>query len=378
MVKFNLYGPINDLGYGIFTKGVIQGFVEAQESNFYLHPIGGTIQVSDPNEQQIFKSFAEKELWNRSVPAVAIWHEFDLDKFSAKKLIAYPIFETNGFSPKAVNYLKQMDAVCVLSNWAKEVVISAIGNDVPVHVVPGASDDLTLTEEQAAQVHKPKAFTFINMGKYEKRKGHIDLIQAYLQAFAGRDVETRLIVHCYNPFDNQFAVRMTAILQKMGLQFAPTTLGGSIIAVQGNAIIEIPKARLTKEEMGCLLHTADAGVFPSRAEGWNLPLMETIKAGIPCVATNYSAHTEYLNDTYNYPSELLLNDLTEEVAQDDVFFYGDRGNWMSPNITEIAEKMSYIHNNYEKIKEGFDPSKIKETFTWKNTALKLKEVIDSV
>ena len=266
MVNFNLYGPINDLGYGIFTKGVVRGFIETGESNFFLLPIGGGIQVADTNEQQIFKSFAEREMWNRSAPAVAIWHEFDLAKFSSKKLIAYPIFETNNFSPTAANYLKQMDAVCVLSHWAKEVVTSVIGNDVPVYVVPGASDDLTLSEDLAAQLHKPEAFTFISMGKYEKRKGHLDLIQAYLQAFAERDVETRLILHCFNPFDNKFVQRTMAILQKMGLRFNPTTLGGSIIATKGNAIIEIPKARLTKEEIGCMFYTAHAGVFPSRAE----------------------------------------------------------------------------------------------------------------
>lgn len=378
MTDFNLYGPINDFGYGIFTKGIINGLIELGESGFYLHSIGG-INLEDQGEAQIMNSFVQRNMWTRKAPSVAVWHEFDLDKFSSDKLIAYPIFETTRFNPRAMNYLKQMDAICALSQWARDIIIDNIGSDVPVHVVPGASDEVSLTPEEESLVVKSNAFTFCSIGKFEARKSSLEVVKAYVEAFESVSADTRLILHCFNPFDKEFAPRMTNLLtQGLGLRIVPSTLTNSIIAIRGNAIVEIPKTRLSRTEVYQLIRASHAGVFPSRAEGWNLPLMESVKSGLPCIATNYSAHTEYLNESYGYPSKLLLNDLTEEVAQDGVFFHGDRGNWKKPSVTEISEKMSYIHSNYEEVKKGLNVEKIRENFTWKNTASKLIEVIESV
>ena len=38
---------------------------------------------------------------------------------------------------------------------------------------------------------------------------------------------------------------------------------------------------------------ADCGLFPARAEGWNLELLEMMACGKQVIATNYSAHTEF-------------------------------------------------------------------------------------
>lgn len=378
MTNFNLYGPVNDFGYGIFTKGIINGLTELGESDFYLHPIGG-IRLEDQGEAQILNSFAQRNMWSRSAPSVAVWHEFDLDKFSSNKLIAYPIFETTKFNPRAMNYLKQMDAICALSNWAKNIIIENIGNDVPVHVVPGASDEVSLTLEEESRIVKSNAFTFFSIGKFEARKSSLEIVKAYVDAFESVKSDTRLILHCFNPFDKEFVPRMTSLLRDaLGLKIVPSTLTDSIIAVKGGAIVEIPKSRMTRTEIYQLIKASHAGVFPSRAEGWNLPLMEAVKAGVPCIATDYSAHTEYLNSETGYPSELLLTKLTTEVAQDGIFFHGDRGDWKKPEVTEISEKMSYIHSNYSEVKSKLNVDKIKENFTWKNTAEKLVEVINSV
>jgi glycosyltransferase involved in cell wall biosynthesis len=106
--------------------------------------------------------------------------------------------------------------------------------------------------------------------------------------------------------------------------------------------------------------------------------MECIKAGLPSIATNYSAHTEYLTTENDYPEALLLNKLTEEVANDGRFFRGDRGTWMAPDIDEISEKLDYVYSNYTEIKQDFNADKIKQQFTWQNSATKLIEALKQV
>lgn len=374
-MSFNLYGPLNDLGYGIFTRGLIKGLKEVGISAFHLSPIG-PIEMEDREEAQALAQQAQTYGWSRKFPGVAIWHEFDLNKFSGGKLVAFPIFETTEFPPIAKNYLSQMDAVCVMSKWARDVVVHNIGGSVPVFVIPGAANVLTSPEIEATP--KSSAFTFLHVGKYEMRKAPIETIQAYLKAFESSSENTRLRLHCYNPFDRDFGRNISSILGQLGLRVVNSSTPHSIVAVKGSCIVEVPNGRIPAQQIFQLYKNSHIGVFPARAEGWNLPLIEAIQSGLPCIANNYSAPTEYLNSEMGYNSDLLLNESKLEVANDGIFFHGNRGYWASPSVDELADKMKHSYYNYNEVLAKFDNSKIKQTFTWQNTAKKFVEMLNAV
>ena len=52
---------------------------------------------------------------------------------------------------------------------------------------------------------------------------------------------------------------------------------------------------LSTSDMALLYNNYDALIFPSRAEGWGLPLIEAIACGLPVISTYYSGHAEYLS-----------------------------------------------------------------------------------
>lgn len=374
---FNLYGPINPLGYGVFTKNIINGLIENNIINFSVLPIG-PIHIEDPREKQLIEGIINESSWDRSAASLAIWHEFDLTKFSGKKLIAFPIFETTKFNQTSVSQLSQMDAICVASEWAKSVVIDNIGTNVPVFVVPGAGN---CTPNDMVDDSKNNIFTFISVGKFEKRKSHVELLNAFKQAFSNAKVEHRLILHCYNPHLQQFDKHIKNCLISLGYKIQNnTTNTAAIIASCGNALVSIPLGFIPQDQLQSLYKYAHIGVYPSKGEGWNLPLMESIQHGLPCIATNYSAHTEYLNDNYKYPKDLLLNNFKLESAIDSVYFRGDRGEWASPSIEELTEKLIYAENNYSKLLQSFSESVnlIRENFTWSNSATKLLNIIKTI
>lgn len=374
MSSCNIYAPINDLGYGKMSRGLLSGLLQNGVGNVFLSPIG---QVEIENKQEVPDlQKLVNNLWTRSNPSVAIWHEFDLAKFSGNKLVAFPIFETTEMSGLARNYLKQMDAVFVLSAWAKSVIESNIGNDVPTLVIPGGST--VLETEAVMKSQKNTAFTFCTVGKFESRKAHLELIDAYGQAFCNVPEDTRLMCHIYNPFVPNFPQTIAAHLGKLGFKIVTTSRQDSLIATKGNAVVQVFLGRISEEQVYQLYKTAHIGVFPAKAEGWNLPLMEAIKSGLPCIATNYSAHTEYLTPEYDYNPNLLLNNLTPTVAYDGVFFKGDRGSWMVPDQTELANKLLYTFYNYKEIASGFNPTKIREKFTWSNMAKTFTEALHKV
>jgi glycosyltransferase involved in cell wall biosynthesis len=364
MTYFNLYAPLNELGYGALARGLIRGLSEIGIREFHLNPIGG-IDVENPAEKQDLTQRASTYLWNRSYPGVAVC-----------KLVAFPVFETTEMLPQAKYYLSQMDAILVMSKWAKEVTMQNIGNKVPIFVVPGAAN--LVTTPDVTSVPRGPTFTFLTIGKFEQRKSHVEAMQAYLNAFSGSNKDTRMICHVYNPFDQQFRNNMLGLFQHLGIRPINATNTQSLVGVKGSCIIEIPLGRLPTEQVSKLYRHCHVGVFPAKAEGWNLPLMEAIQSNLPCIATNYSAHTEYVGSEYGYPQDLLLNKFQMGVAQDNVYFHGNRGLWAVPSVDEISEKMLYCFNNYEEVSRNFDPAKIKEVFTWKNTATKFIEALDTL
>lgn len=375
-MSVNIYGPINDLGYGIVTRGLIKGLQSLGINDFHLDCIGPP-QIEDQQELQKLMYHMNELYWKRSLPSVALWHEFDLSKFSGKKLIAMPFFETTDFFPIAKSYLSQMDSIFVLSNWAKTVIHNSIGTSVPVQVIPAAANLLETPEILNTQ--KSPIFTFIAVGKFEKRKSHLEVMQAYLNAFSNYPAETRLILHCYNPFDANFAKNMSGYYQRLGLQIINSmSRGSTLVGVRGKAVIEVPLGRIDANQLNKLYRYAHVGVYPSKAEGWNLPLMESIQSNLPCIATNYSAHTEYLTPEFKYPQDLLLKNIGTEVALDGVFFHGNRGNWCTINVNELSEKMLYAYNNYANIIKNFDNQLIKSTFTWQNMATKFMGALSTL
>ena len=375
----NIYGPINDLGYGIVTRGLIKGLMSLGIDTIHLDIISkAQIEQNDKNnkELQIINQLT-KNFWNRCFPSVAVWHEFDLSKFSGNKLIALPIFETDDFFHIAKNYLSQMDAVVVLSSWAKEIVLNKVRKDLPVFVVPASAN--ILPEIDNLFIPKSNCFSFLSVGKLEFRKGHIDLIQSYVNAFESEQADTRLRLHCFSPFEQNFAATIGSIFHKLDIKLVNTVQKSSCITgVKGRAIVEIPLGRISEMQLAQLYKNSHIGVFPSRGEGWNLPLMECIQYGTPAIASNYSAHTEYLTPEFSYPQDLLLNKGTLGTAIDGKFFHGDRGQWMHPNLDELSEKLLYSYKNYDSIIKNFDNSKLKETFTWENSATRLIDVTNSL
>ena len=361
---FNIYCPINDLGYGVFSRGLLSGLRSLKFDNFHLSLIG-QLDAAVP-ESPLLEAQIRKNLWRRSATSVALWHEFDLTKFSGNRLVSFPFFETTKLSELGKYYLNQMDSVFVTSNWAKGVVETNVGKSVNCRVLRGGFTPVAVMD--MSSLPNDRAFVFLTVGKYETRKSILEVISAYCKAFGDSTKDTRLICHCYNPVFKDFTRTIAADLNKLGITLSPTTSESSLIATHKNAIIEIPKGYVSSEDLQMLYNYCHVGVFPFKGEGWCLPLLEAISAGKPCLATNYSAPTEFLSKEYGYNQDLLLNNYKLQPAQDGLFFKGDRGVWAVPNQDELIDKMRYVYDNYSNILNRSDNSKILENFTWQNCA----------
>jgi glycosyltransferase involved in cell wall biosynthesis len=112
------------------------------------------------------------------------------------------------------------------------------------------------------------------------------------------------------------------------------------------------------------MRQADCGIFPSRAEGWNLGLLEMLSCGKPCITTNYSAHTEFCNKENSF-----LIDIGEfEPAYDGKWFFG-QGSWAKMGQKQIDQCIEYMRHVYRnKIITNTEGIKTAEQFSWTNSA----------
>jgi glycosyltransferase involved in cell wall biosynthesis len=127
----------------------------------------------------------------------------------------------------------------------------------------------------------------------------------------------------------------------------------------------LPKCH-THEEIAKIINNCDCGLFPSRAEGWNMELLESMACGKPVITTNYSAHTEYCTNKNSYLVE--IDDL--ETADDGKFFFG-RGEWAEIEYDQEEQIIEYMRSCY--INKPFNSEGVStaQEFNWFNTVEKL-------
>ena len=115
----------------------------------------------------------------------------------------------------------------------------------------------------------------------------------------------------------------------------------------------------------------DCGVYISRAEGWNLELLETMAMNKPVIVSDYSAHTEFCNSDNSY----LVDVDTTEPAHDGKYFQG-QGNWAKIGQKQIDQTIDYLRFVYNnQIKTNPEGLKTAQNLSWGNSA---RTLINSV
>ena len=264
----------------------------------------------------------------------------------------FPIFELDTFTDVEKHHLQSCDELFVCSKWAKQVCLDQLymspnghtylDADAKVHVVPLGVDTKLF---QGLSDRQDDKTIFFNCGKWEIRKGHDILINAFKKVLEhGEDAE--LWMMCTNPFNSPEE------------------------DAKWHQLYNHPKVKLipraeTQAEVYNIMSKVDCGVFPSRGEGWNLELLEMMAAGKHVVATEYSAHPEFCTEENSY----LLPISDVEPAFDNKWFFG-QGNWAKIDDTEV-DMLTKLMQRFIKLSKGkvnLEGIETAKKFSWQNTA----------
>mgnify|MGYP007071598147 CR=1 FL=1 len=346
--SINFIAPINQFGYGIAGTNIVKA---AEEEGLRLNLIPLSVEIPESEsgvKVTVAQAIERGTNFDGKAPSVRMYHQFDLALHCGNPRYGFPFFELDSFTPRELHHLKNQDELIVASKWAVDVIKNN-GIELPTHVVPLGVDRSIFYDED----FKHEGTTvFFNVGKWEIRKGHDILIEAFEKAFT-KDDDVKLVMACCNPFLNPTESK----------EWIFRYTNGKL----GDKVVVYPHRLAGQREVAKLMRDGDVGVFPARAEGWNLDMLEAMSCGKHIITTRNTAHTEFCNEA----NSIMIDTPEKEKAYDGKWFF-EQGSWHkigTKEIDQLAEAMRYFHKqkqmgSLDKNLAGVDTAR---QFSWSNT-----------
>lgn len=361
----NLIAPINTLSYGYVSLNFLKCLVKQNIDVAYFPIIPKNIEVTNEEDLELVKSvcadpltFGQVKNFHPHSPTLRIWHQnCHTTRIGRGPLYGMSIFELDTFTDQEKFHMGNLNHVIVNSEWAKQIVLDqTIHCHDTVSVVPlGVDTDIF----KPASRSEDDVCRFINIGKIEIRKGHDVLIKVFERAFKPDD-NVILQMAWSNPFLEEKKIKEWEDYYRS--------------SPMGHKVEFLPRVK-TQKELANYIAGADCGVFISRGEGFNLPLLECMAMGKEVIATNYSAHTEFANDSNCRMVE--IDDI--EPAYDGFWFHG-QGNWAKISDNQIKDVSNHMRFIYEAKRAGHLNENIwgietGKEYSWTNSTNKLIQTL---
>lgn len=383
MKKFNYIAPFNNTGYGVAS--VAYGNNLAINNN-YIHAssIG---QLSNSEINTNLKICIDRGI-DPNLPSFCFWHLFDIPnrlKDVKGKKVAFTTFEIDCLKEEEIKILHLFEKIGTASQWGADILKKYLPEE-KVFVVNHAGYEesaklfnlnrdrsvfFTLWDKLLYPVAlDPNSLILSTAGKFESRKAHPELIRACMKA----DFPIILIAFVHNPFIQDFYPY--SFINDCNLYPSFTKSGIKVYTHNKFTLVMMPPTT-NKLELHSALSKADYFISPSKAEGWNLPLFEMMSIGMPCITTNYSAHTEYVNKN----NSILVNFDNLIPALDNMFFNGV-GNWANITESNILDAIIYAKNklNDNNFIKSLATNANKDTkkITWQDQATKIQKIMNNL
>ena len=327
------------------------------QSSLYVHPDDADFY---PTDEELNSKPHLKELFSREdfLSDFAIYNNFPknagsplgLSKLNARIKVVNVAWEESIYPKLWVDEINEhANGVIVISSFVRDILFNS-GVRVPIEVVPCALDsDYFDSEIGELPYSSNKNFKFVHVSTGKKRKGVDLLIRAYFEKFSIAD-DVVLIIKSFPGPDND----IDRIISELKTESSPE-------------IIHINNPDIPEHVMKNLHKSASAEVYPSRSEGFGLPILEAMYYGKPVIATGYSGYLDFLNEDNGYLVDYSLVPTNES----ELVNIGAR--WAEPDVEDLARKMRYVFDNYnsgELELKMRNASATATEYTWANSATK--------
>jgi glycosyltransferase involved in cell wall biosynthesis len=257
------------------------------------------------------------------------------------------VVETDKCSTDWVKSCNQMDAIIVPSDHAKSCLESSGDIEVPIHIVPEWFFEEIETSDFSNNEFTNKDFdtdfNFLILSQLTgqtpetDRKNIMYTMKWLCEAFQG-DPEVGIIIKT-----NQG--RGTTIDRELTHNLIRRLI--SEVRVGEYPKVHIVHGNLYPEEVSGLYRNKSVKglVSLTRGEGFGLPILESAASDLPVIATDWSAHTEFLSLGKFLKISYDLIAIPESKVDNRIFKSGFK--WADPHEKDFKKKVKKFKNKYE-------------------------------
>lgn len=261
----------------------------------------------------------------------------------------YTMFETTHTPKKWIDIMnRKTEVVLTPSSWLVDIWKEQ-GLTRPIEVFGHGVD---VNYYHYMERPEREIFTFLHYGMLSTRKGSDLVAQAFQDEFRG-DKNVRLYLKHNTPM---FPVP----LHIPNVQYVSATF--------------------SKPQMIGMLFNADCLLFPSRGEGFGLPVIEAMSTGLPVITTNWSGMKDFTTpeDTLLLKHRLIPAYAFKKLYESDYEPAEDAGAWADPDYDDLRQKMRWAVDHRAELKEmGRKASaRILRDWSWDAKIQELIKIID--
>ncbi len=276
--------------------------------------------------------------------------------------LIYFYWEESRIPQQWVHEFNKLEAVLAPSSFVKKVMIDS-GVKTQIFVVLNGLNHglLKINPKKPRNITTKKKYKFLNISSGFPRKGIDVLLDAFCEEFTAND-DVCLIVKTFPNIHNNISELIT---------------NAKTIKCNCPEIIQIDRD-LEENEIAWLYKNSDCLAYPTRGEGFGLPIAEAMLFKIPVIATNYSAHLDFCNDDNSFLINYKLEPSRTHIKKE---WNIENSSWAEPDKEHLKGLMRFVYENrtgdiiINKTEKAFEAVK---KLTWKKTAEDVHEVLNAL
>ena len=295
---------------------------------------------------------------------------------NSKNKCAIYNYETAYWDPNWKKYYDLVDYYFPSSNFSAEIFhINGIPPEKIFTIPHGVDTSVFNPNIKSIKLNTKKKFKFVSVVAPHFRKNIDLLLESYCEAFTAKDdvclvLKTKIFKHSDGVYDMN-----TNKKGKKAFEIIIGDMFKKLYKKHGKNMPEIELLSGHVENVSSIYNACNCHVTTTGAEGFGLPLLESMSCGLISIAPNYSGQLDFMN---KYNSLLIDTKLRKAKPVEQYWAFNPKSTIGQPDKQHTIELMRKVVREYDDLMERFEPGmkKVVKEFSWTRAAQMIIDATD--